>query len=175
MVYCKEMTTIIEKISTKDELYRVEYIGNQDFVFEVTVLEKVGFGIGSAMVTMECQLWPETNKCECTCNRLMLLLIPCSHVYAARGKDGIEGTYVSSYYLKEAVQATWSGELRGWRALADFTKAPQNGPDWIPDPETKIKHPGRRQSRRIRNNMDDSEARGADATHPGPGRGVHPT
>jgi len=83
-------------------------------------------------------------------------------VYAARGKEGIEGTYVSSYYLKEAVLTTWSGELRGWRALADFTKPPANGPDWIPDPDTKIIHRGRRKRRRIRNDMDASEARGGE-------------
>jgi len=64
--------------------------------------------------------------------------------------------------LKEAVQATWSGELRGWRALADFTKPPPNELDWIPDPETKITHRGRRESCRIRNDMDASEARGAE-------------
>ena len=58
--------------------------------------------------------------------------------------------------------ATWSGELHGWRALADFTKPPPNELDWIPDPETKITHRGRRESRRIRNDMDASEARGAE-------------
>ena len=84
--------------------------------------------------------------------------MPCSHVYAARGKAGIAGTYVSPYYLKEEVMATWSGELRGWRALADFTKPPANGADWIPDPETKIIHRGRRKSRCIGNDMDAKEA-----------------
>jgi hypothetical protein len=63
MMYCKEMTAIIEKISAKGTLHRVEWIENQDFLFEVTVREKGGVGIGSAMVTMECQLWLETcNK-----------------------------------------------------------------------------------------------------------------
>ena len=58
--------------------------------------------------------------------------------------------------------ATWSGELRGWRALADFTKPPANGADQIPDPETKIIHWGRRKSRRIRNDMDAKEATGGE-------------
>ena len=119
-------------------------------------------GISNTTVTMECQLWPETNQCVCTCNKPELLHIPCSHVYAARGKEGIEGTYVSSYYLKEAVLTTWSGELRGWRALANFTKPLANGLDWIPDPDTKIIHRGRRKSRRIRNDMDASEALGGE-------------
>jgi disulfide oxidoreductase YuzD len=54
MVYCKEMIAIIEEISAKGTQHRVEWIGNQDFVFEVMVREKGGVGIGSAMVTMEC-------------------------------------------------------------------------------------------------------------------------
>ena len=88
--------------------------------------DKGGVGIGNTTVTMECKLWPETNQCVCICNKPELLHIPCSHVYAAREKTGIEGTYMSPYYLKEAVLATWSGELRGCRALADFTKPPPN-------------------------------------------------
>ena len=116
----------------------------------------------SSTVTMECQVWPETNTCVCSCNRPKLLHLPCSHIYAARGKAGIAGTYVSPYYLKEAVIATWSGELRGQRALADFTKPPPNGADWIPDPETKIIHRGRRKSHRIRNDMDAKKATGGE-------------
>ena len=58
--------------------------------------------------------------------------------------------------------AIWSGELHGQRALADFTQPPPNGPDWIPDPETKIIHRGRRKSRHIRNDMDAKEATGGE-------------
>ena len=53
-MYCNKMTEILEKISAKGTLHRVEFMGNQDFVFEVTVREKGGVGIGSSMVTMEC-------------------------------------------------------------------------------------------------------------------------
>ena len=48
MVYCSKMTEILDKISAKGTLHRVEFIGNQDFVFEVTVRDK---GVwGSAIV-----------------------------------------------------------------------------------------------------------------------------
>ena len=40
IVYCSKMTQIIDKISAKGTLHRVEYIGNQDFVFEVTVQDR---------------------------------------------------------------------------------------------------------------------------------------
>ena len=154
MVYCHKMTEIIDKICAKGALHRVYLMGNQDYFFEVSVRDKGVVGMGSSTVTMECQLWPETNTCVCFCNKPKLLHLPCSYVYAARGEVGIAGTYVSPYYLKEAVIATWSGELRGWRALADFTKPPPNGADWIPDPETKIIHRGRWKSRGHRGHRD---------------------
>ena len=111
MVYCTNMTEILEKISAKVMLHRVEFVGNQDFVFEVMVREKGGVGIDSSMVTMECQLLSETNKCMCSYNKPELLHMPCSHVYAADGKAGIEGTYVSPY------SEGGSASYLEWRAL----------------------------------------------------------
>jgi len=90
-VYCKKMTEIIDKISAKGTLHRVHFIGNQDYFFKVSVRDNGGVGMGSSMVTMECQFWPETNTCVCSCNKPKLLHMPCSHVYAARGKAGISG------------------------------------------------------------------------------------
>ena len=113
MLYCSKMIEIIDKISAKGALHRVHFMGNQDYFFEVSMHDKGDVGMGSSTVTMECQLWPETNTCVCFCNKPKLLHLPCSYVYAARGEAGIAGTYVSPYYLKEAVIATWSGELRG--------------------------------------------------------------
>ena len=44
MVYCTKMTEILDKISAKGMVHRVEFIGNQDFVFEVTVQDKGVWG-----------------------------------------------------------------------------------------------------------------------------------
>ena len=120
MVYWRKMTEIIDKISAKGALHRVHFMGNQDYFFEVSVRDKGAVGMGSSTVTMECQLWPETNTCVCFCNKPKLLHLPCSYVYAARGKAGIAGTYVSPYFLKEAVMATWSGELCGLRLMGQI-------------------------------------------------------
>lgn len=153
------MAKIIKTISEKGQLHRIHYIRNQDFVYEVMIREKGGFGMGDSIVTMECQLWPEADICECTCNKPKLLHYPCSHVYAARAKAKITPTFVSPYYLKEKVIATWSGELRDWRAIADFTKPPTGAPNYVPDPTKLVQNPGRRQCRRIRNDMDASDVR----------------
>ena len=44
IVYCSKMTEILDKISAKGTLHRVEFIGKQDFVFEVTVRDKGVWG-----------------------------------------------------------------------------------------------------------------------------------
>ena len=56
MVYCNKMIEILDKISAKGTLHRVEFIGNQDIVFEATMRDKGVVGIGNTTVTMECQL-----------------------------------------------------------------------------------------------------------------------
>ena len=105
---------------------------------------------------MERRLWPDDNKCECTCNKPSLMHLPCSHVLACCAKGSIESEYfVSPYYRKKAVQSTWSRELLGWRAMKDFMKLPKNHSFWIPDPNNKVDTMGRCKTWRIRNNMDD--------------------
>ena len=56
IVYCSKMTEILDKISAKGTLQRVEFLGNKVLFFEVTVRDKGGVGIGNTTVTMECQL-----------------------------------------------------------------------------------------------------------------------
>jgi len=80
-------------------------------------------------------------------------------VLATCGKANIPMTFVSDYFKKEAVFNTWCGELRGWRAVADFTKAVNDSDRyWSPNAEQRVDTKGRCKSRRIRNDMDASKA-----------------
>ena len=65
--------------------------------------------------------------------------------------------FVSPYFTKEAITCTWDQEIYGIGVFGTFTQN-RAQPWYIPDPETKKKGPGRRQTRRIRNGMDESEA-----------------
>src|SRR6266540_1228064 len=65
-------------------------------------------------------------------------------------------TFVSPYFTKEAVACTWDQEIYGIRVFETFTQN-RAQPWYIPDPETKKKGPGRRQTCHIRNTMDESE------------------
>ena len=128
-------------------------------MYEVMLHDQGGLGTGPSDITMECQLWPEVNKCECTCNKLKYYHYPCSHVLAACGKAKISMTFVFDYFKKEVVLNTWCGELRGWRAIIDFTKVVHDSDCyWSLDPEQRVDTKGCHMSRRIRNDRDASEA-----------------
>ena len=159
MIYSAKISTYIQEKSAIGSMHKVFLVGNEDLVFEVMVRDQGGgLGIGLSQITMECQLWLEENKCECTCNKPKFYHFPCSHVLAACGKGNIPMTFVSPYFNKEAVLNTWSGELRGWRAVADYTRrVHESDRHWCPDPEKRVESKGRRKSRQIKNDMDASE------------------
>ena len=104
------------------------------------------------------EVWP---TCECTCNKPKLLHLPCSHVLAACRQLGLNAiSFVSSYYMKEAVINTWTGEMLGFRSMGNFNTVPLGERRYIPAPELPREGVGRRQCRCIRNDMDESEAGG---------------
>ena len=67
---------------------------------------------------------------------------------------------MSPYFSKEAIFHTWSGEIYGFGIAGEFTQL-NDHVMLIPDPsKLREKKPGRRGTRRIRNDMDESEAGG---------------
>jgi hypothetical protein len=107
-------------------------------------------------VVQECVL-KHDGSCSCTCQKPRILHLPCSHVIAASVGSGIHPTsFVSRYYSREAIMSVWAHEVYGTGILGAFTET--HVPTWfIPDPKLK-RGRGRRQKRRIRNNMDESQA-----------------
>ena len=83
--------------------------------------------------------------------------LPCSHVIAVCSVSGLDAvSYVSQYFTKEAAAQTWCHEIYGIGILGPFTQKNPH-PILIPDVATKWGI-GRRQTRRIRNGMDEAEA-----------------
>jgi hypothetical protein len=66
--------------------------------------------------------------------------------------------YVSRYFRKETIASTWQYEIYGFRIVGAFTEA-ANPEIYILDPRTVRVKRGRRQTRHIRNDMDESELR----------------
>ena len=90
-----------------------------------------------------------------------MLHLPCSHVMAACADlvNHRPEQYVSHYFTKETICRTWQYEINGFRLVGTFTETADQV-FYIPDPRTRRVKRGRRQTRRIRNDMDESELRG---------------
>ena len=159
--YCSKIQTYLDDKMSKAATFTVVPVGNEERRFEVR-LPTDKFGCGNELRTHDVKIgneaWP---TCECTCNKPKLLHLPCSHVLAACGMLGMEHiSFVSPYYIKEAVLNTWTGELHGFRSTGNFNTVDPADRRYIPDPSLLRTGRGRRQSRRIRNDMDESEAGG---------------
>jgi len=159
--YCSKIQTYLDDKMSKAATFTVVPVGNEERRFEVR-LPTDKFGCGNELRTHDVKIgneaWP---TCECTCNKPKLLHLPCSHVLAACGMLGMEHiSFVSPYYIKEAVLNTWTGELHGFRSTGNFNTVDPAERRYIPDPSLLRTGRGRRQSRRIRNDMDESEAGG---------------
>nr|AAT73690.1 hypothetical protein [Oryza sativa Japonica Group] len=151
--YSPAITQYMDEKSKKGGIHRVWPAGNRELLFEIRLRDKSGVGIGTTDVTLECTLWPEYHACKCNCNKPYLLHRPCSHVLAASAKGGVDGNiFVSPYFRKESWEATW-------RAMCDFTRPPPGQANWVPDSNLLVDTKGRRQSRRIKNLMDEAEVK----------------
>ena len=159
--YCEKIMKYMEKKMQKARSHTVTAIGNQELRFEVRVPTDK-FGMGNQTRTHEVKIGHEARPtCECTCNKPRLLHLPCSHVLAACGQLQMNTTsFVSQYYLKQSVLNTWTGEMVGFRVDGNFNTVNPNERQYIPDPNLLRTSRGRRQCRRIRNDMDESEAGG---------------
>ena len=86
-----------------------------------------------------------------------LLHMPCSHLIAACAESGLQPeVFVSPYFSKKAAVSTRGHEVYGIGIMGPFIQDNENKM-FIPDPATK-KGKCHRQTRRIRNGMDESEA-----------------
>ena len=140
----------------KAKLHRVISTGTMEHSFEVLCKDRTGRGIRRDRVVQE-SLITVDGKAFCSCMKPKLLHLPCSHLIAACAESGLQpGVFVSPYFSKEAAVSTWGHEVYGIGIVGPFTQDNENKM-LIPDPATK-KGKGRRQTRRIRNGMDESEA-----------------
>jgi len=87
--------------------------------------------------------------------------LPCTHVIAVYFEAGglQPRMYVSNYFMKKTIWMAWRHEIYGFRILGDFITDPRRNASYIPDPDPEMfQGVGRRKKKRIRNNMDRSEA-----------------
>nr|CAE03903.2 OSJNBb0026I12.11 [Oryza sativa Japonica Group] len=147
----------LEELRKKAMKHRALVQGTQQHRFEILCQDKAGRGIYRKRVKQECVL-KDDGTCHCSCAKPKLLHRPCTHVIAAAAECGIPDTvYVSQYFSKQAIYHTWSGEIYGFGIAGEFTETNDEVLN-IPDPSKLRGKAGRRRTRRIRNDMDESEA-----------------
>lgn len=163
--YCFKMYKHLEKSVTKASQHMVQPFGNVEKRFQVTVRAKGGIGMETTLISHNVNLGEVFNGwAECECNKPKLLHVPCSHVIASLAKVGASSMpYISSFYLKENVEQTWTGEFYGFLAYVNISVYNQDLPVCLP-PMELLRHctgkGGRPQTRRIRNDMDEAEVGG---------------
>nr|CAE05627.1 OSJNBb0061C13.9 [Oryza sativa Japonica Group]CAH67327.1 OSIGBa0102I15.7 [Oryza sativa] len=147
----------LEELRKKAMKHRAVVQGTQQHRFEILCQNKAGRGIYRKRVKQECVLKAD-GTCHCSCAKPKLLHRPCTHVIAAAAECGIpDAVYVSQYFSKQAIYHTWSGEIYGFGIAGEFTETNDEVLN-IPDPSKLRGKAGRRRTRRIRNDMDESEA-----------------
>ena len=122
----------------------------------VSCRDKTGQGVRRQRVIQEVLITID-GRVFCRCQKPKVHHLPCSHVIAACSVSGLDAaSYVSQYFTKKAAAQTWCHEIYGIGILGPFTQKNPH-PMLIPDLASK-RGIGRRQTRRIRNGMDESEA-----------------
>src|SRR6266540_2625935 len=156
MVFGYRITEYMDKKITKAEQHNVRPMGTRQQRFEVACKDRCRRGVRRERVVQECLL-REDDTAACTCHKPKLLHLPCSHIIAACVESGVQpATFVSPYFTKKAVACTWNQEIYGIGVFGTFTQN-RAQPWYIPDPETKKKGDGNRQTCHIWNGMDESE------------------
>jgi hypothetical protein len=152
------MTDYMTKKAASAQLHYVWQRGTQELKFEVASKDRAQRGMRRQTPVKQCILKFDGTYC-CSCMRLKLLHIPYSHVMAACADIEYPiDIYVSHFFKKETIASTWQYEIYGFRMLGSFTEA-ANPVIYILDPRTARVKRERRQTRRIRNDMDESELR----------------
>jgi hypothetical protein len=146
------------KKAASAQLHHVRQCGTQELKFEVAPIDRVRRGMRRQTPVKECILKFD-GTCCCSCMRPKLLHIPCSHVMAACAdiRHSVD-IYVSHYFRKETIASTCQYEIYGFRMVGSFTET-ANSVIYISDPRTDRVKRERRQTWRIRNDMNESEIR----------------
>ena len=153
------MTDYMEDAFKKALKHRVQAVGAVEHRFEVTCRDKGRLRGRRERHTQECIL--RNDECVCSCQKPKLLHKPCTHVIASCFEAGglQPHMYVSHYYVKETIWATWRHEIYGYKMVGDFIQNLGDNASYIPDPDPDmVQGVGRRKKKRIQNNMDQSEA-----------------
>lgn len=150
-VYSKHTTDLIERRRLKENTHTVHPFRPEQRYEVITPERLVGTTIKGGrkhVVRMN------GTRCTCTCLKPKLTGIPCSHVFAVCGTQGIQSNqFIHPYYRASVLLQTWSPDFNPFGNPDSWPR--YNGPRMIPDSHKYVVKKGRRQHLRIRNDMDE--------------------
>jgi hypothetical protein len=154
----KMMTEYMTKKAVSAQLHHVRQCGTQELKFEVAPKDRARRGMRRQTPLKECILKFDRTCC-CSCMRPKLQHISYFYVMAvcADIRHPVD-IYVSHYFRKETIASTWQHEIYGFRMVGSFTET-TNHVIYIPDTGSARVNRGRCETRRIHNDMDESELR----------------
>ena len=153
--YSEVMQAFMDRKMEKARTHIAQPIDGLRRKFEVRLRQKYVMGHIRGERKQVCTLGDEAS---CTCNKPQLLHKPCSHVYAACAVWNQASTqYISKYYDMQHLYATWSAEFHSYGVDMHYRELWPREIKWVPNDALKHVGRGRRQSRRIRNDMDESQ------------------
>ena len=147
--YSPKVTSILENNNVKAKYHKVTVYNRQLGIYQVKTHrgERIGLKGGHKHTV-------NFNLRTCTCNKPMIFHVPCSHVLAVCLKYSVSvEPWVESYLRSEAYANTYAPLF--WPIPCETTWRPYRGPKIIPD-ESMVRGQGRPRSKRIRNEMDES-------------------
>ncbi|WVZ66532.1 hypothetical protein U9M48_015737 [Paspalum notatum var. saurae] len=156
VLFGRTITKYMETKTDKAQIHNARLLGTRENRFEVSCRDRSRRGVRRERTVQETVIGND-GTAHCSCMKPTLLHLPCSHVLAACRELSVDPTnFVSTFYTKGAIAATWNQELFGYGMVRAYT-APNEQKWYIPNPALK-RLKGRRQTRRIRNGMDEAEA-----------------
>ncbi|WVZ55652.1 hypothetical protein U9M48_006286 [Paspalum notatum var. saurae] len=156
VLFGKRITKYMETKTDKAQTHNARLMGTRENRFEVSCRDRCRRGVRREWTVQE-SLIRNDGTIRCSCMKPTLPHLPCSHVLAACRELSVDPTnFVSTFYTKGAIAATWNQELFGYGMVRAYT-APNQQKWYIPNQSLK-RLKGRRQTRRIQNGMDEAEA-----------------
>ncbi|WVZ90564.1 hypothetical protein U9M48_036855 [Paspalum notatum var. saurae] len=148
VLFGRTITKYMETKTDKAQIHNARLLGTRENRFEVSCRDRSRRGVRRERTVQETVIGND-GTAYCSCMKPTLLHLPCSHVLAACRDLSVDPTnFVSTFYTKGAIAATWNQELFGYGMVRAYT-APN---------EREMRLKGRRRTRRIRNGMDEAEA-----------------
>ncbi|WVZ89110.1 hypothetical protein U9M48_035563 [Paspalum notatum var. saurae] len=114
VLFGKRITKYMKTKTDKAETHNARLMGTREHRFEVSCRDRSRRGVHRERMVQE-SLIGNDGTILCSCMTPTLLHLPCSHVLAACREVSVDPTnFVSTFYMKRAIAATWNQEVFGY-------------------------------------------------------------